>query len=326
MTEERLYSPAAERNRDPILEVLRRVLPASGRVLEVAAGTGQHAAHFAAHLPGLTWCPSEPDAAGRASVAAWCEGLPNVESPVALDVTGAWEVGPVDAIYCANMVHIAPWEATVGLLAGAAGALPERQEVPRRPRGPVLEGTGADARFHPGSRRSRRAATDAPLRRDARRHRMGDRRRPRGRRHPPRPRHHHRRDRVLFRRPAHSGARRPGSPSPLRPQLPGDAGARNRSGRRRRPVRRCALVRDRSRPRTPLDSNPGTALPRPARHTRRRRETRSIGRRRPSKSPGRRRSSGARRPPPEGPRLRTSPRGATPPPSKTPRAARRRLR
>lgn len=121
---DRQFSPAAERNRDPILAVLRRVLPASGRVLEVAAGTGQHAAWFAAHLPGLTWCPTEPDAAGRASVAAWCEGLANVEAPVALDVTGPWAVGPVDAIYCANMVHISPWAATLGLVAGAAACLP----------------------------------------------------------------------------------------------------------------------------------------------------------------------------------------------------------
>ena len=122
---DRQFSPAAERNRDPILAVLRRVLPASGRVLEVAAGTGQHAAWFAAHLPGLTWCPTEPDAAGRASVAAWCEGLANVEAPVALDVTGPWDVGPVDAIYCANMVHISPWAATLGLVAGAADRMLE---------------------------------------------------------------------------------------------------------------------------------------------------------------------------------------------------------
>lgn len=122
--EERLYSPAAERNRDPILAVLRRVLPATGRVVEVAAGTGQHAAWFAAHMPGVRWSPTEPDAAGRASVAAWCEGLQNVDAPLPLDVTGPWEVEPADAVYCANMVHIAPWAATLGLVAGAAACLP----------------------------------------------------------------------------------------------------------------------------------------------------------------------------------------------------------
>lgn len=124
MSEARLYSPAAERNRDPILAVLRRVLPATGRVVEVAAGTGQHAAWFAAHLPGLRWSPTEPDAAGRVSIAAWCDGLPNVDPPRPLDLTSAWEVGAADAVYCANMVHIAPWAATVGLVGGATACLP----------------------------------------------------------------------------------------------------------------------------------------------------------------------------------------------------------
>ncbi len=122
--EERLYSPAAERNRDPILAVLRRVLPATGRVVEVAAGTGQHAAWFAAHLPGVRWSPTEVDAAGRVSVAAWCQGLQNVDAPLPLDVTGPWEVGAADAVYCANMVHIAPWAATLGLVGGATACLP----------------------------------------------------------------------------------------------------------------------------------------------------------------------------------------------------------
>lgn len=121
MSDDRLHAPAAERNRGPILEVLARVLPASGTVLEVASGTGQHVAHFAAALPGLTWQPTEIDGAMSASIVAWTRGLANVRPPIRLDVCAAsWPVGTLDALYCANMIHIAPWAACLGLVAGAS--------------------------------------------------------------------------------------------------------------------------------------------------------------------------------------------------------------
>ncbi|HYG87490.1 MAG TPA: DUF938 domain-containing protein [Azospirillum sp.] len=120
----RLDAPAAGRNRDPILAVLRRVLPERGTVLEVAGGTGQHAAHFAAALPDLVWQPTDPDPAHRASIAAWTEGLPNVRPPLALDATRRpWPVERADAVLCINMIHIAPWAACLGLLGGAAEVL-----------------------------------------------------------------------------------------------------------------------------------------------------------------------------------------------------------
>ncbi|PWC36973.1 SAM-dependent methyltransferase [Azospirillum sp. TSO22-1] len=120
----RLDAPATGRNRDPILAVLRRVLPARGTVLEVAGGTGQHAAHFAEALPDLVWQPTDPDPAHRASIAAWTEGLPNVRPPLALDATRRpWPVERADAVLCINMIHIAPWAACLGLLAGAAEIL-----------------------------------------------------------------------------------------------------------------------------------------------------------------------------------------------------------
>lgn len=120
----RREAPAVARNRDPILEVLRRVLPARGLVLEVASGTGEHCAHFAAALPGLTFQPTEPEAEGRASCDAWCGGLPNVQPALALDVTAAdWPVQRAEAVLCINMAHIAPWAATLGLLRGAARVL-----------------------------------------------------------------------------------------------------------------------------------------------------------------------------------------------------------
>lgn len=120
----RLDAPATHRNRDALLAALRPLLPESGTLLEIASGTGQHCAHFAAALPALTFQPSDPDAAHRASIAAWCEGLPNVLAPLALDVTAPWPVARADAVLCVNMIHIAPWEATPALLAGAARVLP----------------------------------------------------------------------------------------------------------------------------------------------------------------------------------------------------------
>lgn len=117
----RLHAPATHRNRDPILSVLRRVLPAWGTVLEVAAGTGEHAVYFAGAFPGLQWQPSDLDAQALESIASWRKGADcdNLLPPVRLDVTREdWQVGVVDAVFCANMVHIAPWQACLGLLEG----------------------------------------------------------------------------------------------------------------------------------------------------------------------------------------------------------------
>jgi SAM-dependent methyltransferase len=122
----RRHWPAAERNKDAILGVLKRVLPKNGLVLEIASGTGQHVSHFAAALPALEWQPSEPDAEMHASIAAWieAESLKNVRPPIALDVgRQPWPVERADAIVCCNMIHIAPWHATLDLMRGAGQML-----------------------------------------------------------------------------------------------------------------------------------------------------------------------------------------------------------
>ena len=120
----RRFAPAVARNRDPILAVLRRVLPATGLVLEVASGTGEHCAHLAEALPGLSFQPTEPEPEGRASCDAWCGALPNVRRALPLDVMAAdWPVAQAGAVLCINMAHIAPWGATLGLLRGAARLL-----------------------------------------------------------------------------------------------------------------------------------------------------------------------------------------------------------
>jgi cyclopropane fatty-acyl-phospholipid synthase-like methyltransferase len=121
------HAPATERNRAAIREVLERELPATGTVLEIASGTGQHAVHFAAAFPALVWQPSDPDATARASIAAYRAeaGLPNLAAPLALDVTAPWPLEAVDAIVCINMVHISPWESTLALFAGAGQRLAE---------------------------------------------------------------------------------------------------------------------------------------------------------------------------------------------------------
>ena len=121
-----LTAPAAERNKGPILEVLKRVLPDSGLVLEVASGTGQHVAHFARALSGLAWQPSDPDRRARESISAWIskEGLTNIREPLDLDVRQhPWPVSACDALVCINMIHISPWAATEALFEGAARAL-----------------------------------------------------------------------------------------------------------------------------------------------------------------------------------------------------------
>ena len=120
-------APATERNREPIRAVLARALPAAGTVLEVASGSGQHAVHLAAAFPNLAWQPSDPDATALASIAGWRDeaGLPNLRAPLALDASSpAWPITAADAVLCINMIHISPWAATVGLLAGAARILP----------------------------------------------------------------------------------------------------------------------------------------------------------------------------------------------------------
>jgi SAM-dependent methyltransferase len=122
----RRFAPAAARNREPIRDVLRGCLPASGTVLEVASGSGEHAIAFAAAFPGLVWQPSDPDPANRASIAAWIEASApgNLLAPLALDATSArWPLESADAVVCINMIHIAPWAACLGLVAGAARLL-----------------------------------------------------------------------------------------------------------------------------------------------------------------------------------------------------------
>ena len=120
-------SPAATRNAEPILAVLRAHLGPRARVLEIAAGTGQHAAVFARALPEILWTPTDPDEAARASIAAWRKtaGLSNLAAPLRLDAADptTWPAGPFDAVVCINMVHISPWAATEGLMAGAASVL-----------------------------------------------------------------------------------------------------------------------------------------------------------------------------------------------------------
>jgi hypothetical protein len=122
-------APAVARNREPILAVLRRVLPAQGAVLEIAGGTGEHAVYFAAALPGIVWQPSNCDPAALESIAAWCAAaqLPNVKPPLQLDVTSPrWPIERADAVVCINMIHIAPWRAAEGLVAGAGRVLAPR--------------------------------------------------------------------------------------------------------------------------------------------------------------------------------------------------------
>lgn len=121
----RRHSPAAERNAPPILAALQARLPAQGRLLEVASGTGQHAAALSAGLPGWQWQPTDLDADALSSIAAWCVGLHQVLPPLQLDVLAPPQglSGPFDALYCANMIHIAPWACTPALMALAARVL-----------------------------------------------------------------------------------------------------------------------------------------------------------------------------------------------------------
>jgi SAM-dependent methyltransferase len=124
------FTPSAERNKGPILDVLARTLPRRGVVLEIASGTGQHVVHFAKALSGLTWQPSDPDPELRESIARRVrdEQLTNVSSPINLDVTRLpWPVQTADAAVCINMIHVAPWSATLALFEGAKTLLPSER-------------------------------------------------------------------------------------------------------------------------------------------------------------------------------------------------------
>jgi hypothetical protein len=132
MTDRRQYAPATLRNRDFILDVLRDVLPMTGVILEIASGSGEHVVHFARNLPSLVFQPSDPEPEALLSVAAWVKNaqVPNVRAPIVLDASQSpWPIGSADGIICINMVHISPWDATVGLITGAAATLPPRSPL-----------------------------------------------------------------------------------------------------------------------------------------------------------------------------------------------------
>ena len=119
MTDARMTSPSSARNTGPILEVLRAHLPAQGRVLEVACGSGEHALAFSSALPGLVWTPSDPDQAAVASAEAWrADGPTNLQPPIRLDATDetTWPDPTFQTLFCANMVHISQWAETEGLM------------------------------------------------------------------------------------------------------------------------------------------------------------------------------------------------------------------
>src|SRR3954466_779262 len=118
MSDARLFAPSAARNRAPILEALRPHLPISGTVLEIASGTGEHVAHFAAALPALIWQPTDPGPASPPGIDPGAAGLPNLRPAPALDAgCRDWPIERADAVLCINLIHIAPWTAAEGLIA-----------------------------------------------------------------------------------------------------------------------------------------------------------------------------------------------------------------
>jgi Protein of unknown function (DUF938) len=135
----RRQAPAAARNVEPIGDVLADWLPPTGLVLEIASGTGEHALAFARRFPSLEWQPSDPDTEALASIAAWqADGPANLKPPLRLDVREVdWPADRADAILCINMVHISPWESSLGLLDGAQRLLSEN--APLILYGPWLE-------------------------------------------------------------------------------------------------------------------------------------------------------------------------------------------
>ena len=127
MTDHRQYAPATVRNRDFILDVLRDVLPMTGVILEIASGSGEHVVHFARNFPSLAFQPSDPEPDALRSISAWVEAadVANVRAPIVLDASQSpWPIASADGIICINMIHISPWDATVGLIRGAAAILP----------------------------------------------------------------------------------------------------------------------------------------------------------------------------------------------------------
>ena len=127
MTDHRQYAPATVRNRDFILDVLRDVLPMTGVILEIASGSGEHVIHFARNLPSLVFQPSDPEPDALRSISAWVAAadVENVRAPIVLDASQSpWPIASAEGIICINMVHISPWDATVGLITGAAAILP----------------------------------------------------------------------------------------------------------------------------------------------------------------------------------------------------------
>ena len=126
-SDRRLYFPHVARNREPILEILKRVLPRDALVLEIASGGGEHAVYFASNLPDLRWQPTDANSEMFESIAAHraAAGVANLLAPLHLDVTSQqWPVERADAMVCCNMIHISPWAATEGLIAGAGRTLP----------------------------------------------------------------------------------------------------------------------------------------------------------------------------------------------------------
>ncbi|MDZ4696292.1 MAG: DUF938 domain-containing protein [Deltaproteobacteria bacterium] len=122
-----LSAPATQRNRNPILAVLERILPKAGMVLEIASGTGEHAVYFAAAMPGIVWQPSDRVIAHLQSISAWREStaVENVLAPLVLDVESVpWPIQHAAAVVNINMIHIAPWSACIALMKGAASLLP----------------------------------------------------------------------------------------------------------------------------------------------------------------------------------------------------------
>jgi hypothetical protein len=125
--EEALTSPSVARNREPILAVLKRILPERGQILEIASGTGEHAVFFAAGLPNLVWHPTDQDPLALRSITAYraAAGLANLAPPLPLDASASdWPVSHADAVVAINMVHISPWRATEGLMRGSERILP----------------------------------------------------------------------------------------------------------------------------------------------------------------------------------------------------------
>ncbi|MGA9383232.1 MAG: DUF938 domain-containing protein [Phormidium sp.] len=139
MNDERQFAPATQRNREAILEVLQRILPPTGTILEIASGTGEHAVFFTPRLPGRKWLPTDINYLSLASISAWLKYEPSdhIYPPILLDVcANIWPMevetqpeteylGEITAIVSINMIHIAPWSACLGLMAGAGRILPQ---------------------------------------------------------------------------------------------------------------------------------------------------------------------------------------------------------